>query len=74
MTRKEVIRKIEEATEAIKQYKREGLDKVGPFTPQTERDDIANIERESRTLLKESFNPGASGDRCDCCGGSGRRS
>lgn len=73
MTRKEVIRKIEEASEAIKEYKKDGLDKIGPFTPQSDRDDIDKIEKGSRSILKETYNPGASGDRCDCCGGSGRR-
>lgn len=73
MTRKEVIKKIDEALEAIREYKKEGLDKPGYTTPQSDREDIDKIEKGARSILKESFNPGSSGDRCDCCGGSGRR-
>ena len=69
MTRKEVIRKLEEAINAIQAYKKEGLDE-GVYS--FEREEIRKIQDTSRKLLVEAKTIGAAGEVCPTCGGSGR--
>jgi DNA repair exonuclease SbcCD ATPase subunit len=69
MTRTEVIRKLEEALNAIQEYKREGLDRA---TYNFERDEIQKVQETSRKLLIEAKTIGAAGQTCPVCNGSGR--
>ena len=69
MTRSEVIRKLEEAVSAIRQYKREGLDRA---TNNFEREEVQKVKDTSRKLLVEAKTIGAAGETCPTCNGSGR--
>ena len=69
MTRDEVLRKIQEARRAIKEYKREGLSEA--YTP-SERQKVQDIKTASTRLIVEAKTLGAGGDVCPRCGGSGR--
>lgn len=69
MTRNEVLKKLEDARDAIKKYKAEGLDK--PIL-QAERDEVQHIKRSSEMLISEARTIGAAGNPCPACGGSGR--
>ncbi|MBI4680196.1 MAG: hypothetical protein HY753_03015 [Nitrospirae bacterium] len=69
MTRDEVLKKIEEARAAIKEYKKAGLDKSIYGSDQVK---IKQIQNASKELIVEAKTIGAAGDVCPRCGGSGR--
>jgi hypothetical protein len=69
MTRAEVIRKLEEALNAIHEYKKDGLDRA---TYDFERVEIQKVQDTSRKLLVEAKTIGAAGQTCPACSGSGR--
>ena len=65
MTKEEVLRKINEALEALQSYRSE-------YQGQQQTDTYEKIKDQSKKLLKEAFELGASGKPCPTCGGSGR--
>ena len=69
MTRDEVLRKIEDARQAIENYKKERLDEA---YSETERDKVRKIVISSESLIVEARTIGAAGRQCPNCGGSGR--
>jgi len=69
MTRSEVLVKINEARDAIKQYKDEGLETA--FSD-GEKEKVQMIKASSARLINEARTIGASGQTCPTCGGSGR--
>lgn len=70
MTREEVLLRIEAATKAIQDYKREGLNQVRQ--PSNDAEKVRDIEIASVRLVAEAKTIGAAGQSCACCGGSGR--
>jgi transcription initiation factor IIE alpha subunit len=69
MTRDEVLRKIQEARRAIREYKEENLQEAYSTS---ERDKVRAIQDESERLIMEAKTIGAAGQVCPRCGGSGR--
>lgn len=69
MTRDEVLRKIEEARSAIRDYKSERLDQA---YSSTDVEKVQKIRDASVKLITEARTIGAAGTQCPNCGGSGR--
>lgn len=66
MNKDDVLKKIEDARSAIRQFKAEGQDK-GLSQPQKDE-----VLRASEMLISEARTIGAAGKPCPNCGGSGR--
>lgn len=72
----EVIEAVDEATNAVREYRRSEKDSKGLFedldieTP----DEEERLKRKLSDLIEEStkFISGPSGDPCPCCDGTGR--
>jgi len=69
MTRNEVLRRIEDARAAIRQYSADGMEKAASLT---ERAEVEMIKQSSVLLIAEARTIGASGQQCPTCHGSGR--
>lgn len=72
MTRQEVIKKVNDAVDAIKAYKAQGLDKPRTNYPLSDGMEIIEVEKSIRGMLSESYVVGAAGTPCPTCHGSGR--
>ena len=69
MTRTEVQKRIDDARDAIRQYKAEGLQRAVTLS---ESEEVQNIVKASEMLISEARTIGAAGRPCPACGGSGR--
>lgn len=69
MNRDEVLKKIEDARVAVKEYRSAGMEKAANLTEQTK---IDLIKKSSMLLLAEARFIGAAGQSCPTCNGSGR--
>jgi hypothetical protein len=69
MTRLQVIKKIDEARNAIRTFNRE---RIGKGTSAHDAAEIQEIQESSETLITELQAIGAPGQTCPRCHGSGR--
>lgn len=70
MTSREVIRTIERAITAIRQYKRQSQVRLASSEERGNREQIESL---SEILIRESFALGPAGETCPCCKGTGRK-
>ncbi len=69
MNRDDLLKKINETREAIKQFKAEGL---GSTSLASEQAKIQLIKESSELFIMEARSIGAAGRTCPTCSGSGR--
>lgn len=69
MTREEVLKKIEDARLAIREYSSKGMEKTAMASEQAQ---VQLIKRSSIMLISEARSIGAAGQQCPACQGTGR--
>lgn len=71
MTREEVLRAIQNAEAAVRQYRQQNLTKTLNLTEQQEKQRIEKASKDLVGQLRESYLMGPGGSPCPRCGGSG---